>query len=88
MLDNQGPYIVAAYIPCQNCNYPCVVTARFLEYPTNEVLDRHAFQATCENCSQMQTRVGADAFQRTIVEWTLEIRSPKLEEVPKKSPTE
>lgn len=80
MLDSQGPYIVAAYIPCQTCNFPCVVTARFPEYPSNEVLDRHVFQATCENCSQMQTRVGADAFQRTVVEWTLEIREPKLDD--------
>jgi hypothetical protein len=28
----------------------------------------------------MQTRVGADAFQRTVVEWTLEIRTPKIED--------
>jgi hypothetical protein len=88
MFDTAGPYIVAAYIPCQNCNYPCVVTARFPHYPTNDELDRHAFQATCENCSQMQTRVGADAFQRTIVEWTLEVRAPNLKDMPTPAATE
>jgi hypothetical protein len=86
MLDNKGPYIVAAFIPCTNCNYPCVITTRFEEYPSNEALDRHVFQATCENCGQIQTRVGADAFQRTVVEWGLEIRSPRPEEILKTKP--
>ncbi len=88
MLDTHGPYIVAAYIPCQNCSAPCVVTARFAAYPDNDALDRHVFQTTCDDCGQIQTRVGRDAFQRTIVEWTLEARSPRQEDVPQVEPTE
>ena len=77
-----GPFIVAAYIPCQTCNYPCVVTRKFDHNPTDEELDRHAFHAVCDNCGERQTRVGRDAFKRTVVEWSLQIQNPHMEETP------
>ena len=40
-------------------------------------MDRHAFRSTCDNCGQMQVRVGRDAFKRTVVEWTLELHPPR-----------
>ena len=73
---NQGPFIVAAYIPCRTCNYACVMVQRFDHNPSDEELDRDSFTAACDNCGEMQTRVGRDAFQRTIVEWNLLVRAP------------
>ncbi|MGA3052784.1 MAG: hypothetical protein ABSD63_01115 [Candidatus Korobacteraceae bacterium] len=78
----KGPFIVAAYVPCQACNYACVIVERFDHNPSNDELDRHAFRSTCDNCGQMQVRVGRDAFRRTIVEWNLEIRAPHSDELP------
>jgi hypothetical protein len=74
--------IVAAYIPCQTCNYPCVITQKFDHDPTHDELDRHVFHASCDNCGERQTRVGHEAFKRTIVEWELEIRTPRRDELP------
>jgi hypothetical protein len=39
-------------------------------------MDRHTFNSTCDNCGQMQVRVGRDAFKRTVVEWTLQLQAP------------
>lgn len=72
------PFVVTAFIPCKNCGYLCVVTERFVEAPSQELLDRHVFQCSCENCSQLQARVGAEAFQRTIIEWKLKAVEPDL----------
>ena len=77
MSATQGPFIVAAYIPCQMCNYPCVIVERFDHNPSDDEMDRHAFRSTCDNCGQMQVRVGRDAFRRTVVEWTLELHPPQ-----------
>jgi len=77
-----GPFIVAAYIPCQTCNYPCVLTHKFDHNPTDDELDRQVFYASCDNCGERQTRVGRDAFKRTVVEWGLEIRPPHPDELP------
>jgi hypothetical protein len=82
MADSHGPFIVAAYIPCQTCNYPCVIIQRFDHNPSDEELDRHVFHSTCENCRESQTRVGRDAFRRTVVEWSLELRSPQSTDAP------
>lgn len=82
MSARRGPFIVAAYIPCHTCNYPCVITQKFDHDPTHDELDRHVFHASCDNCGERQTRVGRDAFKRTIVEWELEIREPRRDEVP------
>ena len=38
----QSPFIVAAYIPCQMCNYPCVIVERFDHNPSEDEIDRHA----------------------------------------------
>lgn len=76
MSDPQGPFIVAAYIPCQTCNYPCVIVERFDHNPSDDEMDRHLFSSTCDNCGEMQVRVGRDAFKRTVVEWTLELHGP------------
>lgn len=73
---------MAAYIPCRTCNYPCVITTKFDHNPTHDELDRHVFHASCDNCGERQTRVGGDAFKRTIVEWALEIRPPNPDELP------
>ena len=71
MPDVQLPFIVAAYIPCRSCGEPCVVIERFAHNPPDDELDRHSFQASCSNCGEAQSRVGRDAFQRTVVEWKL-----------------
>lgn len=71
-----GPYIVAAYIPCASCKYPCVVIEHFDHQPTHDELDHHTFSTTCENCTTLQTRVGREAFRRTVIEWDLEAREP------------
>ena len=75
-----GPYIVAAYIPCVNCKYPCVIIEHFDHQPTHEELDHHSFRSTCGHCNTLQTRVGREAFRRTVVEWDLEARSPSAGE--------
>jgi len=77
MPDQALPFIVAAYIPCRTCGEPCVVTERFAENPSDDELDRHPFQAICSNCGESQSRVGKDAFQRTIVKWNLVQTAPE-----------
>jgi hypothetical protein len=71
MLDRKPPFIVAAYIPCRTCGEACVVLERFAQNPADDELDRHPFQAICGNCGESQSRVGRDAFRRTVVEWKL-----------------
>ncbi len=71
MPERQLPFIVAAYIPCRTCGEACVVIERFEQNPPDDELDRHPFQATCSNCGEAQSRVGRDAFRRTVVEWNL-----------------
>ena len=71
MPDRQLPFIVAAYIPCRTCGEACVVIERFAQSPSDDELDRHSFQASCSSCGESQSRVGRDAFRRTVVEWKL-----------------
>jgi hypothetical protein len=47
------------------------VLERFAQNPADDELDRHPFQAVCSNCGESQSRVGRDAFRRTVVEWKL-----------------
>lgn len=79
MATSRPPFIVAAYIPCQTCGDACVVVERFADNPAEEELDRHMFQATCNNCGMTQSRVGRDAFRRTVVEWKLIQAAPGSE---------